>query len=81
MVQKKIETGKYHDPEEVLEQALELLEERDHNARLLAAIAFGDEAHSQRRVKPWKADSMKQLLYEAKVANRLLLPISDDIKP
>jgi len=81
MVQKKFETGKSHDPEEVLEQSLELLEVRDHKARLLAAIAFGDEAHSQWRVKPWKADSMKQLLYEAKVANPLLLPISENIKP
>lgn len=43
LVQKKVQTGQYSSPDEVMLEAMQLLDARDRLARLRRAIAVADE--------------------------------------
>ena len=41
LVQSKVDSGRYSDANEVIREALELLDEQEHTERLRAALAIG----------------------------------------
>jgi antitoxin ParD1/3/4 len=61
LVRRQVETGQYSGPDQVLREALQLLEERDRQRRLRAALAVGDEQYARGEVVPWTPELMDQL--------------------
>ena len=80
-IQKLIESGRYDDPAAVVDQALELLEERDQRERLRAALTVGDEQYARGQVTTWTPDFLNRLKREAEEDDRLGVPIRDDVQP
>jgi antitoxin ParD1/3/4 len=81
LIRQKVDAGLYNDASEVVDKALQLLDERDRLSRLKAALAVGHEQYLRGEGLPWTPDSMDQLIREADEEDRLGLPISDDVQP
>lgn len=60
---------------------LRLREERDRFRRLQAAIASADAQFARGEVTTWTPETLQELIREADEADRLGLPISDDVQP
>ncbi len=80
MVREKVASGRYANANEVIDEALHLLDERDRRARLQAAIDAGLEEITRGEDTPWTSDAMRQLLEEADEEDRLGLPLSDEAR-
>jgi antitoxin ParD1/3/4 len=80
-IRKKIESGLYSDADQVLGEALRLLEERDKLATLRAAVAIGDEQIARGEVVEWTPDLMERLKREATENARNGKPIKADVRP
>jgi putative addiction module CopG family antidote len=65
LLRHQVETGRYTDPGVVVQEALELLDERDRLERLKSALASGDEQYARGQVKTWTPDTMDRLKREA----------------
>jgi len=66
-VQQAIETGRLHRPDEALEEALSLWEERERRrAEILAAVANAKASLAAGRGRTISEDSMRQLADEVK---------------
>ncbi len=81
VIREKVDSGRYANAFEVIEDALLLMENRDKVERLRAAIAVGLEQLERGEVIPWTADSMDRLIQEANEEDRQGLPISADVLP
>ncbi len=81
MIRRKVEMGPYRDADEVVAEALQLLEERDRLARLKAALASGDEQYARGQVITWTPETMERLKREAADNVRKGKPIKDEVKP
>lgn len=79
MVRRKVESGRYGSASEVVREALRLLEEHDRRDALHAALASGDAQYARGEFTTWTPDFMEQMKREAAEADRLGLPISDDV--
>lgn len=77
----KVESGQYGSADEVVNEALQLLEERDRRQRLRDAIAVAGEQFARGEFTVWDADSLSRLMQEADEDERQGLPISDDVLP
>lgn len=80
LVRQKVETGLYNNASEVVREALRLMEERDRFRRLQSAIASGDAQYARGEVSTWTPETLQELIEEADEADRLGLPISDDVQ-
>ncbi len=80
-IQELVERGDYDDPEAVVDEALRVLMERDHYARLKAAITVGVEQYERDEMIPWTPDYFDQLKREAAELARSGNPIKDEVKP
>jgi len=76
MIREKVQSGKYPDANEVVREALTLLEDRDHHARLRAAVAIGAEQYAAGRFRSWTPDRLDELKREADEEDRQGVPIS-----
>lgn len=81
MIREKVQSGKYPDANEVVREASTLLEDRDHHARLRAAVVIGEEQYAAGRVRSWTPDRLDELKREADEEDRQGVPISDDVRP
>jgi antitoxin ParD1/3/4 len=81
MVRQKVETGLYNNASEVVREALRLMEERDRYRRLKAAIASAQAQFARGEATTWTDETLAELIREADEADRLGLPISDDVQP
>ena len=81
LIRQKVDAGLYNDATEVVDEALQLLDERDRLSHLKAALAVGHEQYLRGEGVPWSPDSMDELIREADEEDRLGLPISDDVQP
>ncbi len=70
LIRRQVETGQYNTPDQVMQEALQLLEERDRQRRLRAALAVGDEQYARGEVVPWTPELMEQLKWEAEEMGR-----------
>ena len=77
LIQKKVESGPYASADEVIHEALRLLDERDALARLRAAIAVGDEDMERGNVVDWTSDFLEQLNEEDRVGTA----VKADVRP
>lgn len=81
LIRDLIDRGPYADADEVVHEALRLLDKRDKRDRLRAALAVGDEQYARGQVVPWTPDFMQRLMAEAEERTRQGLPVKDDVKP
>jgi antitoxin ParD1/3/4 len=80
-IQRRVESGRYHDAAEVVIEALRLLDERDQIVRLRDALSVAQEQVRQGQVYELTIELLDEIRREADDADRLGLPISDDVKP
>jgi antitoxin ParD1/3/4 len=80
-IRKLIERGGYDGPEAVVDEALQILAERDQYAQLKAAIAVGMEQIKRGEVIPWTPDSLDRLKQEAEELVRLGTPFKPEVIP
>ena len=68
LLRQRIDTGSYRDIDELIEDALRALDERDRLARLRAAIASGDAQIARGETIPYTDDLMDEIEREAEEA-------------
>ena len=81
LIRRKVQSGLYADANEVVEEALRLLDERDRMAHLRALIAVADGEIARGETIAWTPDFMEQLKREADEEDRQGLPIDDVVQP
>jgi len=81
LIRQKIEKGLYRDADEVIEEALQALDERERLVRLKAALASGDEQYARGQVVTWTPETMERLKREATENVLNGKPIKDEVKP
>ena len=71
LIQGKVASGRYSDANEVISEALELLEEHESTERLRAALAIGFEQLERGEEIPYTPESRATILHEVRnmVAN------------
>lgn len=70
-IQRKIETGRYSSPVDVIREALRLLDESDRKREApRAALAVGFDALDRGDVIEWTPDMMPELIHEAEEMTR-----------
>lgn len=65
LIQEKIAMGPYRSADEVIEEALRALDERDRLAKLRAAIAVGDAQLARGEGIPYTSELMDEIEREA----------------
>ncbi len=78
LVREKVASGQYANANEVVEDALRLLDERDRGQRLRSAIDVGLAEIARGEDTLWTADSMRQIIEEADAEDRLGVPLNDE---
>lgn len=78
-VREKVDTGRYGDAREVIEDALQLLENRDRIERLQLAIASADAQFANGEYTVWTEHSMQRVLEEAEEEERRGIPVCEDV--
>ena len=81
LVHRKVASGLYGDANDVLREALELLDKRDRFEALRVAVAEGMAEIERGEYVEWTPGMMDRLRREADEADRLGLPIDDDVIP
>jgi len=81
LVQEKVASGRFADPEAVVREALRALDRWDRLERLRAAVAVAAAEVERGEVVEWTPDFWAELRREAEEASRRGLPIDDDVKP
>lgn len=65
MVRRKVESGQFNDPSDVVEEALRLMEEQERYARLKAAITKADEYYEKGETLPLTPERIEAMTREA----------------
>lgn len=66
MIRRKVESGQFDDPSDVVADALTLMEQRDRFERLKAAIALGDESYQRGETIPLTPELMEEIKEDAR---------------
>ena len=81
LIRRKVAAGHYRSADEVIEDALDALEQRDRLARLRAAIAVGDAQLARGEGVPYTLTLMDEIEREADEAHRRGEEPSLDVRP
>jgi antitoxin ParD1/3/4 len=82
VVDRIVASGQYDDPDQVIDEALHLLEERQQRLESLRAeFQIGLDQEARGELIDWTPDFMEQLMQEADERSRLGLPVKDAVKP
>jgi antitoxin ParD1/3/4 len=82
VVDRIVASGRYDDPDQVIDEALHLLEERQQRLESLRAeLQIGLDQEARGELIDWTPDFMEQLMQEADERSRLGLPVKDAVKP
>ena len=81
LVRRRVESGRYHSAGQVIEEALLLLDERDHWAALQAELKQGFDQLDRGEGVVWTPEIMDRLKREASENSRLGKPVKDAVKP
>lgn len=81
MIRRKVDAGHYRSADEVVEDALRALDERDRIVRLRAAIAVGDAQLARGEGIPYTSELMDEIEREAEEAYRRGDQPSSDVYP
>ncbi len=78
-IHEKVQSGKYSDANEVVREALDLLEIRDRQTTLREAIDVAEADFVAGKARVWTPDRLEELKREADKEDREGLPISADV--
>jgi antitoxin ParD1/3/4 len=82
LVQQKVRNGQYRNPNEVVQEAIRQMDERDRRLEeLRAALAIGEEQIAQGEVVEWTPQLAAAILEEAKQAARTGKRPKSDVAP
>lgn len=81
IIQNKVKSGLYNNASEVVREAIRQMDERDRFNRLKLAIAEGDADIANGTITRWTSNTLSELKQEADEADRLDLPIDDELAP
>lgn len=82
LIQQRVDTGRYANASEVVDEALRLLNESERKRDTLrAALAVGFDALDRGDVVEWTPDSMTELIQEADEMNRQGIKPNPDVRP
>jgi antitoxin ParD1/3/4 len=81
LIRQKVDTGLYRDANEVVDEALQLLDERDRLNRLKAAIDVGDEQIRRGQVVRWTPELLQQLIQQSEEKARQGIMPNPDVCP
>jgi putative addiction module CopG family antidote len=80
-IREKAQSGQYIDANDVVREALELLEERDRHMQLRAAVKLGIDDVAAGSVRAWTPDRLAELKRTAEAEDSQGAPISADAQP
>ncbi|MCA9880726.1 MAG: type II toxin-antitoxin system ParD family antitoxin [Thermomicrobiales bacterium] len=81
LIHQKVQSGRYSSASEVVQEALQLLEEREAFQRLAAAINVGIQEIERGEEIPWTPTLIAELGREADEEDRLGLPLEYETYP
>jgi len=81
IVQSKVDSGRYSDPNEVIREALELLDEQEHAERLRAALAVGEEQFARGEYVTYTPDFFARIKREAEEQSARGHKVNPDVLP
>jgi antitoxin ParD1/3/4 len=81
LIRQKVEAGPYRTADEVIEEALRLLDERDRLTRLRAAIAVGDAQLARGEGIPYTPELLDEIDREVDERLRRGEQPSPDVRP
>jgi antitoxin ParD1/3/4 len=81
LVLKRVEAGRYSTPDEVIEEALQALDEREQLVRLREAIAVGDAELARGEGIPYTSELMAKIGRDAQAAIKRGEQPNSDVVP
>lgn len=82
LIQQRVETGRYRNASEVVDEALLLLNESERKREALrAALAVGFDALDRGDFVEWTSDMMSELVHEAEETNRIEINPDPNVCP
>jgi putative addiction module CopG family antidote len=81
LIRQQLESGRFRDADEVVEEALLQMDERDRLATLRALLAEAEEEIARGECVEWTPDLMDRLVRESEENSRNGVPIPDHVKP
>lgn len=82
LVERIIAAGDYDDADQVIGEALRLLEERERRLQWLRAeLAIAEEQEKRGELIEYTPDFMERLMKEADERSRRGIPVKDAVKP
>ncbi len=80
-IRSQVDSGKYEDADQVVNQAIQLLQDHEKLLYMRASIAEAEAEVARGEFVEWTPDFWDKLQEEADEADRLGLPISSDVLP
>ncbi|MBX3069352.1 MAG: type II toxin-antitoxin system ParD family antitoxin [Thermomicrobiales bacterium] len=81
VIREKVRSGQYIDIDDVVREALDLLQERDRYEQLRAAVQLGLDDVAAGRVRAWTPERLAEIRRAANEDDRVGVPISPDVRP
>jgi len=81
LINNMVASGRYADASAVVEQAVALLRQRDHNERIIASVKEARRAVNRGESKLLTNDVVDQIWRRAEESERLGRPIDSDVRP
>jgi antitoxin ParD1/3/4 len=81
LIRQKIESGRFNDATEVVEEAVRQMDERDRIERLRVSLATADEQIDRGEGLDWSPDLLERMILKANENARAGKPVRDDVKP
>lgn len=81
LIRSKVASGRYRDADEVIREALELLDEHEQAERLRAALAIGEEQFERGEYVEYTPDFFEQAKREAREQAKRGHKVNPDVLP
>lgn len=81
MIREKLDSGRYANADEVVEEAVMLLEARERFERLRASLIEAEEEIREGKVLEWTPELRQRLREEAAEMDRQGVPLDPDVCP
>jgi Arc/MetJ-type ribon-helix-helix transcriptional regulator len=81
LIDEMVATGQYDDAADVIEHAVQLLRQWNHNQRVIASVREAEMKVRRGEGRELTDEVMEQIWDDAQEANRQGLPVKPDVRP
>jgi Arc/MetJ-type ribon-helix-helix transcriptional regulator len=81
LIDEMVASGQYDDAADVIEHAVQLLRQWDHNQRIIASVREAENKIRRGEGRELTDEVMEEIWGEAQAANRKGLPVNPDVRP